>query len=56
MKLSVKLTNKEIVSALGNGVRQYELSVGNGGFRRKTNVHKPKNLYKRKPKNNKITI
>jgi hypothetical protein len=50
MKIQIKLSKKQIVAALGNGVRQIALADGNGGFQRKSAVHKNKKLYNRKQK------
>ncbi len=54
MKLKSKLTKKQIVAALGNGVRQIALASGNGGFQRISAVHLSKKIYNRK--NKKISI
>lgn len=49
MKIQIKLSKKQIVSALGAGVR--EAAIANGcGFQRQTAVHKSKKLYSRKGK------
>lgn len=49
MKITVKLSNKQKVAALGDGVRQIALANG-GGFQRQTVVFKSKKLYTRKGK------
>ncbi len=48
MKLKFEPTKKDIVNALGKGVREIALSQGNGGFTRQTSVHKSKKAYDRK--------
>jgi hypothetical protein len=51
MKIQIKLSKKELVNALGAGVR--EIAIANGkGFQRQTAVHKSKKIYSRKGKNN----
>lgn len=50
MKISTKLSKKQLVAALGAGVR--EIAIANGaGFQRQSSVHKSKKLYSRKGKN-----
>lgn len=50
LKLTTTLTSSDIVSALGRGYREAQLSIGNGGFRRQTTKTKSKNEYCRKQK------
>jgi len=47
MKIKIEITKKDIVNALGKGVREIAISQGNGGFQRQTNVHKSKKAYNR---------
>jgi hypothetical protein len=50
MKIKSQLSKKQIVAAIGNGVRQIALQKGNGGFERNSAVHTSKKTYSRKGK------